>query len=217
MTVVTINDSQIGILLIDAQPAFWDYAFPDDDAQKEPVLMRVEHLLMLADWMDLPLIATFEYPIAENGQLPDRLEAVFPEAGQRLTKKTFNCTSEPEIKAAIQQLPVKQLAVAGAEIDVCVMQSVLGLLQIGYQVFLLEDCLFTTEPHPGPALQRMYQAGIIPCTLKSLAYELVKSVDNMPWYPETLSDENRTRAGTFPKNFIAPEEWPPWNPQKQGD
>ena len=210
----TIDNSQIGILLIDAQPSFWDSAFPDTDDQKEPVLMRVEHLLMLVDWMDLPFITTFEHPISDKGELPDRLQAVFPAKGQRFTKKTFDCTSETEIKATIESLPVKQLAVAGAETDVCVMQSVLSLLQMDYQVFLLEDCLFTTEPHPAPALRRMYQAGAIPCTLKSLAYELVQSVDNMPWYPKRLSDENRERARSFPKNFIAPEGWPPLKPSK---
>ena len=183
MEITGIESSQIGVLLIDAQPAFWDYAFPDADHRKESIMVRLEHLLMLADWMELPLIATFEDPVSENGELPDRLEAVFPAAGQRFTKKTFNCTLEWTIQEAIKRLPVKQFAVAGAETDVCIMQSVLGLLRMGYQVFLLEDCLFTTEAHPGPALRlvrhlfpsvsvyahRAYQMPIPETILQSLA------------------------------------------------
>jgi hypothetical protein len=213
MNIVEIENSQIGILLIDAQPIFWDYAFPDTAPQKEAVMVRMEHLLMLSGWMDLPVIATFEHPVSENGELPDRLEAVFPAKGQRYTKKTFNCTSEPEIKAAIKGLAVKQIAVSGAETDVCIMQSVLGLLQMDYHVFLLEDCLFTTEHHPAPVLRRMYQAGAIPCTLKSLSYELVKSVTKTPWYPPVWDDENRTNTRPFPEKFVAPEEWPSWEPK----
>lgn len=118
--------------------------------------------------------------------------------------------TEPDIADVIEQLPVKQIAVAGAETDVCILQSVLGLLQMGYQVFLLEDCLFTSEPQPAPALRRMYQAGAIPCTLKSMAYELVECVDNIPWYPEAWTTKDHPGAKPYPEKFIPPEEWPIW-------
>ena len=208
-----IESSKVGVLLIDAQPAFWNYAFPDDDDHKEPIMVRLEHLLMLADWMELPLIATFEDPVSEHGELPDRLEAVFPARGQRFTKKTFNCTLEWTITQAIKRLPVSQFVVAGAETDVCIMQSVLGLLHMGYQVFLLEDCLFSTEAHPSPALRRMYQAGAVPCTCKSLAYELIISTERVPWYPEGWIDRERAYAKPFPEKFIPPENWPAWEPK----
>ncbi len=206
--------SQLAVLLIDAQPCFWDYAFPDDDLRKEAVTVRLEHLLMLAGWLDLPVVATFEDPVAKNGELPERLEAVFPAAAQRFTKKTYNLTLEWTISQALKRLPVTQFAVAGAETDVCVMQSVLGLLRMGYQVFLLEDCLFTTEPYPGPALRRMTMAGAIPTTLKSLAYEMVVSTERTPWYPEGWIDAERSYAKPFPEQFVVPEAWPAWAPRR---
>ena len=214
MTVPGMESSQIGVILIDAQPGFWEYAYPDDDDQKEPILVRLEHLLMLAGWLELPVVATFEDPVAEHGELPERLEAVFPAHGQRFIKKTYDLTREWTISQALRRLPVGQFAVAGAETDVCVMQSVLGLLRMGYQVFLLEDALFTTEPHPGPALERMYQAGAIPTTVKSLAYELVASTERTPWYPEGWIDRDRAYARPFPEQFTVPEEWPDWEPRR---
>ena len=213
MEIRGIESSQLGVLLIDAQPVFWDNAFGDDDERKEPIMVRLEHLLMLAGWMELPLIATFEDPVSENGELPDRIEAAFPAIGQRFTKKTFNCTLEWTVREAIKRLPVKQFAVAGAETDVCIMQSVLGLLRMGYQVFLLEDCLFTSEEHPSPALRRMVQAGAIPSTVKSLAYELAISTERTPWYPEGWVDRDRSYAKPFPVKFVPPEKWPSWEPK----
>jgi len=204
MEIAQIDRSDIGVLLIDVQPSFLRYAFPQNGDGYESLLVRLEHLLMLVDWMDLPMIATFEKPVAENGELPDRLEVVFPAKGQRFVKNFFGCMKEPDIAGAINEQAVKKIAVAGAETDVCILQSVLGLLEIGYQVFLLEDCLFTSEPQPAPALRRMYQAGAIPCTLKSMAYELVRCVDNIPWYPD---------AKPFPRHFIPPERWPAWEPK----
>jgi nicotinamidase-related amidase len=214
MSSMVIEAAQLGILLIDSQPIFWDYAFPDGDDQKEPTMVRLEHLLMLADWLEIPVITTFEEPVANNGELPERLEEVFPAEGQRFTKRTYNCTLETEIRQAIKRLPVSQFAVAGAETDVCILQSVLGLLGMGYQVFILEDCLFTSEPHPGSALRRMIQAGAIPCTVKTLAYELALSTERTPWYPEDWVDRERSSVKSFPEAFIVPEKWPPWEPVK---
>ena len=210
MGIPRIDRSKIGVLLIDVQPFFLDYAFAERDEERESIMVRFEHLLMLTDWMDLPLIATFEKPLAENGELPDRLEAVFPAVGKRFVKNYFGSASEPQIREAIERSAARQFAVAGSETDVCVLQSTLGLLEMGYEVFLLEDCLFTTEANPGPALRRLYQAGAIPCTLKSMVYELVECVDQIPWYAGGLAAGDQPDAKPFPEAFIAPEEWPPW-------
>jgi nicotinamidase-related amidase len=208
-----VEPSSIGVLLIDAQPAFWDWAFGEDDAARESVMIRLEHLLMLAGWLELPVIATFEHPLAQNGELPDRLEGVFPAHGGRFTKRTYDCCLEPPIWEAIQALPVGQLAVAGAETDVCVLQSVLALLTANYQVFLLEDCLFTTEPHPGPALRRMVAAGAVPSTFKSFAYELTRSVEHTPWL-DTWLGRGAAGAKPFPAGFREPESFPEWHPRR---
>ncbi len=210
MEIPRINRSELGILFIDVQPIFLDHSFNDEDAQREALLVRYEHLLMLSDWMELPLIATFEIPVSENGQLPERLEAVFPAHGQRFEKNYFGCTSEVEIRKAIERLPGNQIAVAGAETDVCILQSVLGLLQMGYQIFLLEDCFFTSETQPTPALRRMYQAGAIPCTLKTMSYELAGCVEDIPWYALAWEMKDHPGAKPFPEDFRPPERWPVW-------
>jgi len=212
MSATVIDRSNLGILLIDAQPHFWNSAFSNNEEKMEAVLIRMEHLLMLADWMELPLITTSEHPVSKHGQLPDRLEKVFPEHGQRFTKHTYNCCSEIAIQEAINGLSVQQFVVSGAETDVCILQSVLGLLNMGYQVFLLEDCIFTSEAHPGPAIRRMYHAGAIPSTFKSLAYELTGSVDHTPWLP-TWTEKGKDHIKPFPENYRRIESFPPWEPK----
>jgi nicotinamidase-related amidase len=197
-------------LVIDVQPFFMDLAFADDPAGREAFEVRLEHLLMMADWMDLPTITTFEIPTAHNGELPDRLEAVFPSAGLRFEKDYYGSMSQVGIPEAVEGLGVRQIAVSGAETDVCVLQTTLGLLEAGYEVFLLEDCLFTTEPNAGPALRRMYSAGAVPCTLKAMAYELTRCVSDTPWYPEGWTAASDPKTKPFPPGFTVPESWPPW-------
>ena len=202
---LTIDPASLGVLLIDAQPAFWDgMAGPS-----EPVLARLEQLLLLAGTFQLPLIATFEHPVDTKGWLPERLEHVFPENGQRLIKHTFNCCAEPAIRDALRALAVRQIAVAGSETDVCVLQSTLGLLDLGFQVFLLEDGLFTSEPHPGPAIERMYRAGAIPLTYKTLYYELRRTVDR-----EAPRHAWNARYADGEPRYHAPEDLPEWQPAR---
>lgn len=211
MGIARVDRSDIGIVLIDVQPAFVDLAFPAGGPALEGLMLRLEHLLMLADMMNLPTIATFETPTSENGELADRLEIVFPADGKKFVKTFFGCVSEPDVTAAIRQAGVRQWAVAGAETDVCVLQSTLGLLEAEYEVFLLEDCLFTSEPRPDPALRRMYQAGAVPTTLKTMVYELVERADQIPWYPEHWGPSYQPDK-LPPNGFIPPEDWPAWSP-----
>ena len=58
MMIPRIDSSNIGLLLIDVQPTFLDYAFPDQSEGLESLLVRYEHLLMLADWMSDSASAT---------------------------------------------------------------------------------------------------------------------------------------------------------------
>ncbi len=168
-----VDPNSIGVLLIDVQPFFLEGWMA---GAFEPFMARVEHLLGLATAYRLPTIATFEQPVEKKGWLPDRLEPWFPPNALKLTKQTFDCTGDPEFREAITSLGVTQFAVAGGETDVCVLQSVLGVLGMGYEVFLLEDALFSEEPNSSPALRRMELAGAIPSTVKTLHYELRRSV-----------------------------------------
>lgn len=210
MKIPRINPEEAAILLIDVQPSFLKYTFPGKDQNLESLVVRLEHLLLLAGWMELPVIAIFEIPIADNGELPERLERVFPKNGPRFQKNFYGSLSENPIQKAVHKLGRSQILLAGAETDVCILQTALGLLEEDFQVFLLEDCLFTSAHHPGPALRRMSQSGAVPCTLKTALYELVQRVDNTPWYPKGFTLGTHPDSKTFPVDFLPPEEWPVW-------
>lgn len=173
--------------------------------EADALLTRMEFLFALSTVYELPLLATFEQPVERKGWLPERLEPFFPAHGLKHTKQTFNCCGEPDIVAATASLGRRQLAVAGGETDVCVLQSVLGLLREGYEVFLLEDSLFSSESHTGPALRRMERAGAIPSTVKTLNYEL------------RLSTAAFRAEARFPElapglTLPEPEQLPAWKP-----
>ena len=200
--VVRLHDP--AVLLIDAQPGFFVNV-----AGREvppPVAVRWEKLLVMARCLELPTLATFEDPEA-NGWLSAACDGVWPVHGLRYVKRTFDCCGEPAIAAAVSEIGRTHLLVAGAETDVCILQSVLSLLERGHEIFLLEDCVASSEPHTRPALERMYAAGAVPCTLKTAYYELMKSV-------EVCRDPASAGAGweSLMSEFSEPESLPDWQP-----
>src|SRR5215216_7699986 len=199
---LNVASDDLAIVVIDVQPYFLDGWMAGGS---EPLLTRLEFLFALATVYEVPFLATFEQPIEKKGWLPERLESFFPAHGQRHTKQTFNCCGEPSILEAIRGLDRGQIAVAGGETDVCVLQSVLGLIKAGQQIFLLEDALFSSEPNTGPAIRRMESAGAVPSTLKMLNYELRRSVAEPR--AERVFPE-RSPGLTLPE----PERFPPWTP-----
>lgn len=190
-----ISRERVGIVLIDAQPAFWSSMH----GEPEPILQRIEQLLVHATITQTPIVATFEVPTARNGELPERLQEVWPEHGHRHEKRTFDCCREPAIAKTLRAMGVDQVVVAGAETDVCVLQSCLGLQQLGFEVFLLEDCVFSNERNVQPALDRMHLAGVIPTTYKTFFYEMEQTVDG-----RSLPAEWRERLKTVRKRFRSP-------------
>lgn len=202
MTTTTVSANDLAIIVIDVQPYFLEGWMA---GETESLMARLEFLLALATVYELPLLATFEQPVEHKGWLPECLAPFFPAHGLKYTKQTFNCCGEPEIVAAIASLGRRQVAVAGCETDVCVLQSVLGLLREGYEVFLLEDVVFSSEPHTGPALRRMERAGAIPSTVKTLNYELRLS---------TAAEAAEQCFPTLVPGLVLPEpeQLPAWKP-----
>ena len=197
MTIVTADPEKLAIVLIDVQPYFLDAMHGDP----RPLLARLEQLLIVAGWFDLPVIATTEEPVERKGPLPDPLRELLPANGRLFTKQTYDLCKEPEIDSAIERLERTQIAIAGCETDVCVLQSVLGLRQRNFDVFLLEDCLFSSEPRVDHAIRRMEGAGAIPISYKSLLYELCETD-----HPAHLRQQ-RERA--VARGFVPPESLPP--------
>ena len=66
---------------------------------------------------------------------------------------------------------------AGCEIDVCILQSCLGLLDLGYDVYVVEELIFSSARNVDAAITGMKAAGAVFVTYKSLYYELIEAVD----------------------------------------
>lgn len=196
MNPISADKSSLIVVLVDLQPQFVDMSSSNDEA----VIGRIQQMLLMCETLNIPVLATAEEPIARKGRMVDALAKCFPKSGTIFPKLAYDLTAETDIRNALLGSNRKQVAVVGAETDVCVMQSVLGLLRMGLEVFLIEDCVLSSTTETSPALARMYACGAIPATWKSLYYELIRTDDE--------DNRHREDAKLVKKGLIPPEKLP---------
>ena len=130
----------------------------------------------LLGYFRIPMVATLERPVFRKGPLPQRLKKL-GDMAQLFEKDFFDLTKEENIRDHIVGLARTQALVAGCETDVCVLQSCLGLLDLGHEVFVVEDLLFSSARDVAAAIARMQAEGAVFLTYKTLYYELIEAVD----------------------------------------
>jgi isochorismatase family protein len=135
------------------------------------------NLVRLLGYFRVPLVATLERPIYHKGPLPKGLKRCLGNQAEFFEKDFFDLTREKKVRDYLARLKRKQVIVAGCETDVCVLQSCLGLLGLGYEVYVVEDLLFSSARNVDAAIARMKAEGAIFLTFKSLYYEMIEAVD----------------------------------------
>ena len=94
-------------------------------------------------------------------------------------KVTFSCMETEEIKNAIVNSGKKTVIVCGTEAHICVLQTMIQLKEMGYNVVYVENCSGSRKDHDKKmALKRAMAEGIIPTTYEALLFELTETAKN---------------------------------------
>ena len=131
----------------------------------------------LLGYFRIPIVVTLERPLDYKGSLPKGIRAHLGDQAKLFEKDFFDLTREKKIRDHLVRLKKKQAVVAGCETDVCVLQSCLGLLDLGYEVYVVEDLVFSSARNVDSAIARMKAEGAVFLTYKTLYYELIEAVE----------------------------------------
>jgi nicotinamidase-related amidase len=124
----------------------------------------------------IPIVVTLERPVDQKGSCPREIMTYLGDMAELFEKDFFDLTKERQIRDHLEHLEKTQILVGGCETDVCVLQSCLGLLSLDYEVYLMEELLFSSSPNVESAVARMQSAGAVMVSYKTLYYELLGSV-----------------------------------------
>jgi nicotinamidase-related amidase len=136
------------------------------------------NLVRLLNYFRIPIVVTLERPVDFKGSLPNEIGKHLDNRAPTFEKDFFNLCKDKTIKNHLARLRRGQVIVAGCETDVCVMQSCLGLLSLGYEVYVMEELIFSSSRNVEAAITRMKAAGAIFSTYKILYYELIEAVES---------------------------------------
>ena len=176
-------------LIIDVQEFFLSQV---EERLRSKIKTNTKNFARLLGYFRVPIVITLERPVDKKGSWPEEINKHV--RGKVFEKDFFDLTKEKDIENYIARLKRKQVIVAGCETDVCVLQSCLGLLELGYEVYAVEELLFSSSRRIDAAIARMKAEGVVFLTYKSLYYELVEAV-------EGPRDRLRKRFGPFPDDL----------------
>jgi nicotinamidase-related amidase len=161
-------------LIVDVQEFF---LLQIDKRLRSKLETNIKNFARLLGYFRVPMIATLERPVDQKGALPKEIDKYLRGVAKIFEKDFFDLTKEKKIADHIARLNKKQVIVAGCETDVCVLQSCLGLLGLGYDVYVAEELVFSSSRNVDAAIARMKADGAVFLTYKSLYYELIEAVE----------------------------------------
>lgn len=135
------------------------------------------NLVRLLTHFRVPIVVTLERPVELKGSLPKEIGQHLDNRAQTFEKDFFDLCKDKKIRGYLGRLKKQQVIIAGCETDVCVLQSGLGLLSLGYEVYVIEELIFSSSRNIDAAITRMKAEGVVFLTYKTLYYELIESVE----------------------------------------
>ena len=161
------------LIVIDVQAAF-TRKLPPVDAQG--IAVRTGWLIGAAGWLDIPVLVTAE-DLPRLGGPVEEVAQWLPAGTPIHNKMVFDLTEEPDIVKAVRDTGRQCAVLMGFETDVCVAQSAIGMIRLGYRVVALADCSGSPGSAHAAGLRRMAAEGVLILPMRSLLYEWLRTVE----------------------------------------
>jgi nicotinamidase-related amidase len=167
------------LVVVDTQPGFLggDDLGVDDRARAATALERIRWIASLATLLDIPALVTEEDAGTNGATDPDVLDRLAPTTPV-MAKSTFGLAQTPELLALVAGHHRSTIVLVGAETDVCVAQSAIGLAAAGFRTVVVEDATFSPGEMHARGLERLRRTPVELNHTKGLTYEWMGTVED---------------------------------------
>ncbi len=121
-------------------------------------------------------------PIIWVEQIPGKMGQTIPELRERLeglsplAKESFSCCGDDEFVRALAATKRRQVLMAGIETHVCVYQTAVHLVELGYDVQVVADCTSSrTQTNREIGLGKIRAAGAGVTSVETILFELMQT------------------------------------------
>lgn len=162
-----LKEESVG-LVIDIQ----ERLYPHMD-QHELLLQNTAILLSGLKSLEVPLMVTEQYPKG-LGPTMEEVKLNLPEFDP-IEKISFSCCEETKFMEALISKEKKFVIICGIETHVCVLQTVIDLLEQNFIPVVIADCVSSRRSWDKHiALERMNREGAVISSYESILFELAR-------------------------------------------
>jgi nicotinamidase-related amidase len=131
-----------------------------------------QKLLKGALVLGVPVIVTEQIPLGPT--IPEIAELLPSLAA--ITKQSFSCCAEDRFMNAVRAVNRRHILITGIEAHVCVYQTAMDLMAMGYEVHLTADAVSSrTARNREIGIQRMKAGGAVLTGVEMALFELLKT------------------------------------------
>jgi nicotinamidase-related amidase len=163
-TPAKLNRERTALLVVDVQEGF-RRAIPGFDG----IASAVATLVRGADALDVPVVVTEQYPKGLGSTVPEIADHL-PAGIEPIAKTCFSAAAADGFDLGGRE----QVVVCGIEAHVCVNQTVLDLLDRGFEVHVAADAVGSRDPaNRELALAKAERAGAWQTSVETALFELL--------------------------------------------
>ncbi|WP_313596766.1 isochorismatase family protein [Psychrobacter sanguinis] len=158
-------------MIIDVQEKLSPHIYRYNDILKKTLIL-IQGLQVL----DIPILLNEQYPEGLGRTVPEIMAVLDATKSKTIEKVTFSACDNDESWNYLAQQNRISVLVFGVEAHVCVMQTVLDLLDNGMQPVVIADAIGSRSAYDRrQAIRRMRRAGAVITTTEAILFELCRS------------------------------------------
>jgi len=168
-----LANGQTALVVIDVQEAFRSVI-----PEFATVASRISTAVRGCQVLGLPVLVTEQYPKG-LGPTAEEISFVLPDDHSAFEKTAFSSCGAAPFVGRLEEVGAKQVVICGLETHICVSQTAHDLLDRGFQVHFLMDCVCSRfEYNKAAGLAKMQHSGVIPSSVEMALFEMMRDSKN---------------------------------------
>ncbi len=165
------------LIIIDVQEKLFRVMY-----EREALLRKLQQMVQGARELGLPIVWSEQYPEGMGTTVPEVAELL--SGLHPIAKRTFSCCAHPPLLDAIRTPGRTQALLVGIESHVCVYQTAIDLLALGFEVEVVADCVSSRSAENRQlGIDRIQQAGGRVTSVEMAIFEMLHAAEGPHFKP----------------------------------
>jgi nicotinamidase-related amidase len=166
-----VQRENVSLVVIDMQERLMS-AIPEE--KRESTMKNAAVLIEVANTFDIPITVTEQYPRGLGPTIPE-IKDCLGDGFKPIEKIVFSCARSPEFKSAIEKIHKREALVCGIETHVCVLQTVMDMINNGYVVYVPADAVASRKDLDWEkGISLIERAGAVVGTTETFVFQLLE-------------------------------------------